>query len=204
MKNLSIIAAVAKGGAIGKNGGLLCHMSADLQRFKALTTGHTIVMGRRTFDSLPKGALPNRRNIVITRNPQFSAPGVEVALSVPHGRVRRRGFRYRRRTDLPRHAAVRVSSVSDGNRRDILRRRRFLPRCQLERMARDAARASSIRRPQPSPILVCKLRAVKQHSTTLSTTHGESFFIPHTIDAVYEHIDRIIRLSIINHLNLHR
>ena len=82
MKNLSIIAAVAKGGAIGKNGGLLCHMSADLQRFKALTTGHTIVMGRRTFDSLPKGALPNRRNIVITRNPQFSAPGVEVALSV--------------------------------------------------------------------------------------------------------------------------
>ena len=47
-------------------------MSADLQRFKALTTGHTIVMGRRTFDSLPKGALPTRRNIVITRNPQFS------------------------------------------------------------------------------------------------------------------------------------
>ena len=67
MKNLSIIAAVAKGGAIGKNGGLLCHMSADLQRFKALTTGHTIVMGRRTFDSLPKGALPNRRNIVVSR-----------------------------------------------------------------------------------------------------------------------------------------
>ena len=82
MKNLSIIAAVAKGGAIGKNGSLLCHMTADLQRFKTLTTGHTIIMGRRTFDSLPKGALPNRRNIVVTRNPQFSAPGVEVALSI--------------------------------------------------------------------------------------------------------------------------
>lgn len=82
MNNISIIAAVAKDGAIGKQGDLLCHMSADLKRFKALTTGHTVVMGRRTFDSLPKGALPNRRNIVVTRNPQFSAPGVEVALSV--------------------------------------------------------------------------------------------------------------------------
>ena len=78
MKNLSIIAAVAKGGAIGKNGGLLCHMSADLQRFKALTTGHTIVMGRRTFDSLPKGALPNRRNVVITRQTDYAAPNIEV------------------------------------------------------------------------------------------------------------------------------
>ena len=76
MKNLSIIAAVAKGGAIGKNGGLLCHMSADLQRFKALTTGHTIVMGRRTFDSLPKGALPNRRNIVLSRS-CHDFPGAE-------------------------------------------------------------------------------------------------------------------------------
>ncbi len=82
MKNISIIVAVAQDGAIGKDGDLLCHMSADLKRFKALTTGHSIVMGRRTYDSLPKGALPNRRNIVVTRNPQFSAPGVEVALSL--------------------------------------------------------------------------------------------------------------------------
>lgn len=82
MKNISIIVAVSKNGAIGKNGDLLCHMSADLKRFKALTTGHSIVMGRRTYDSLPKGALPNRRNIVVTRNPQFTAPGVEVALSL--------------------------------------------------------------------------------------------------------------------------
>ena len=68
MKNLSIIAAVARNNAIGKGGDLLCHLSADLQRFKALTTQHTIIMGRRTFESLPKGALPNRRNIVVTRN----------------------------------------------------------------------------------------------------------------------------------------
>ena len=82
MKNLSIIAAVARNNAIGKGGDLLCHLSADLQRFKALTTQHTIIMGRRTFESLPKGALPNRRNIVVTRNPAFSAPGVETFLSL--------------------------------------------------------------------------------------------------------------------------
>ena len=82
MKNLSIIAAVARNNAIGKGGDLLCHLSADLQRFKALTTQHTIIMGRRTFESLPKGALPNRRNIVVTRNPAFSAPGVEAFLSL--------------------------------------------------------------------------------------------------------------------------
>lgn len=64
--NLSIIVAVAPDLAIGRRGDLLYHVSADLRRFKALTTGHTIIMGRRTFESLPKGALPDRRNIVIS------------------------------------------------------------------------------------------------------------------------------------------
>ena len=81
-KTLSAIVAIALNGAIGKNGDLLCHLSADLKHFKALTMGHSIVMGRRTFDSLPKGALPGRQNIVITRNSAFSAPGVTVARSV--------------------------------------------------------------------------------------------------------------------------
>lgn len=79
---ISLIAAVARNRAIGKDNKLIYWLPDDMKRFKALTTGHTIIMGRRTFESLPKGALPNRRNIVITRNPQFSAPGVEVALSV--------------------------------------------------------------------------------------------------------------------------
>lgn len=65
--SLSIICAVAENGAIGHNNRLLFHLRADLQRFKALTSGHTIIMGRSTFDSLPKGALPNRRNIVLSR-----------------------------------------------------------------------------------------------------------------------------------------
>ena len=74
---LTLIAAVARNGAIGFNNKLLYWLPGDLKRFKALTTGHTIVMGRRTFESLPKGALPNRRNIVLTRNNSFTAAGVE-------------------------------------------------------------------------------------------------------------------------------
>ena len=62
-----MIAAVAKNGAIGFQNKLLYWLPNDLKRFKALTTGHTIIMGRRTFESLPKGALPNRRNIVLSR-----------------------------------------------------------------------------------------------------------------------------------------
>lgn len=64
---INIIAAVAKNRAIGYQNKLLYWLPNDLKRFKALTTGHTIVMGRRTFESLPKGALPNRRNIVLSR-----------------------------------------------------------------------------------------------------------------------------------------
>lgn len=80
---ISIIAAITSDrAAIGRHGDLLFHISADLKHFKELTTGHTVVMGRKTFESLPKGALPHRRNIVVTRNPQWNAPGVETAPSV--------------------------------------------------------------------------------------------------------------------------
>ncbi|GHT19748.1 dihydrofolate reductase [Bacteroidia bacterium] len=65
---LSLIAATANNNAIGYRNQLLCHLPADLQHFKRLTTGHTILMGRRTFESLPNGALPNRRNIVISNS----------------------------------------------------------------------------------------------------------------------------------------
>lgn len=64
---LSIIAAVAENNAIGYENKLIYWLPNDLKRFKQLTTGHTIIMGRRTFESLPKGALPNRRNIVLSR-----------------------------------------------------------------------------------------------------------------------------------------
>ena len=77
--NLTIIVAMARDKAIGNKGDLLCRLSADLKRFKSLTMGHAVIMGRKTFDSLPKGALPGRRNVVITRNKNFSAPDVIVA-----------------------------------------------------------------------------------------------------------------------------
>lgn len=67
MKQVNVIAAVAKNRAIGYQNKLLYWLPNDLKRFKTLTTGHTIIMGRRTFESLPKGALPNRRNIVLSR-----------------------------------------------------------------------------------------------------------------------------------------
>ena len=76
MASISIIAAIAENNAIGLNGKLLYWLPEDLKRFKALTTGHTIIMGRKTFDSLPKGALPNRRNVVLTRSKR-TFPGAE-------------------------------------------------------------------------------------------------------------------------------
>lgn len=76
MASINIIAAIAENNAIGLNGKLLYWLPADLRRFKALTTGHTIIMGRKTFDSLPKGALPNRRNVVLSRSKK-NFPGAE-------------------------------------------------------------------------------------------------------------------------------
>ena len=65
---VALIAAVAQNGAIGNGNKLIYWLPNDLKRFKQLTTGHTIIMGSNTFRSLPKGALPNRRNIVLSRN----------------------------------------------------------------------------------------------------------------------------------------
>ena len=72
---ISIIAAVAKNRAIGFQNKLIYWLPNDLKRFKSLTTGHTIIMGRNTFLSLPKGALPNRRNVVLSRSAFSSHTG---------------------------------------------------------------------------------------------------------------------------------
>ena len=78
---ITLIAAVARNRAIGLDNRLLYWLPNDLKRFKALTTGHTVVMGRRTFESLPKGALPNRRNVVLSRT-GVTFPGVETFVSL--------------------------------------------------------------------------------------------------------------------------
>lgn len=82
LKNISIIVAIAGNRAIGKDNRLLWHLSDDLKRFKKLTSGHTLIMGRNTFLSLPNGALPNRRHIVISDVEGESFGGCEMAKSI--------------------------------------------------------------------------------------------------------------------------
>ncbi len=79
---LNIIVAVASDGAIGRGGDQPFFISADLRRFKALTMGHPIIMGRKTFQALPRGPLPGLRNIVISRNPGFRPEGAETVPSL--------------------------------------------------------------------------------------------------------------------------
>lgn len=78
---ISIVVAVSKTGAIGNGGKLLFRISDDLKRFKAITKGHPVIMGRKTFESIGN-PLPERTNIVITRNPDFKAEGVLVVSSL--------------------------------------------------------------------------------------------------------------------------
>lgn len=78
---ITLIVARARNGVIGRSGTLPWHIPADLKRFKALTMGSVMVMGRKTFESLP-GLLPGRRHVVITRDREWSAPGAEVAHSL--------------------------------------------------------------------------------------------------------------------------
>ena len=79
---ISIIVAVAENYAIGKKGDLLCHMPADLKHFKEITSGKTVMMGERTFFSLPKHPLPNRRNIVLTDVQGKTFEGAEAVYSL--------------------------------------------------------------------------------------------------------------------------
>ena len=80
--NISIIVAIAQNFAIGKNNDLLFHLPDDLKRFKQITSGHPVIMGRNTLLSLPKGALPNRRNIVITDDPSETFNRCEMVFSI--------------------------------------------------------------------------------------------------------------------------
>ena len=78
---LALIAAVAANGVIGDRNALPWRLPADLRHFRALTTGHAVIMGRRTWESLP-GALPGRQNIVVTRDPDYAPAGAEIAATL--------------------------------------------------------------------------------------------------------------------------
>ena|ERR1035437_9057197 len=81
-RNIAIIVAVAQNFAIGKNNELLFHLPNDLKRFKKITKGHSVIMGKKTFFSLPNGPLPHRRNIVITDVPSEKFEGCETVNSI--------------------------------------------------------------------------------------------------------------------------
>lgn len=74
-KKISMIVAIDQKNGIGLNNSLLTHISNDLKRFKKITSGHTVIMGRNTWESLPKKPLPNRKNIVLTRNKNLNFEG---------------------------------------------------------------------------------------------------------------------------------
>jgi dihydrofolate reductase len=76
--SVTLILAAAENGVIGKAGAIPWHIGDDLKRFKALTLGKTVVMGRKTWDSLPRKPLPGRRNIVLTQRQDWRADGAEV------------------------------------------------------------------------------------------------------------------------------
>lgn len=79
---MDVIVAVDENWAIGQNNGLLFTLPTDMKRFRTMTTGSTVIVGRMTLDSFPGGKpLPNRRNIVITRNPEFQREGCEIVSS---------------------------------------------------------------------------------------------------------------------------
>jgi dihydrofolate reductase len=96
--DIVLVAAVAENGVIGRAGGLPWRLKSDLQQFRALTTGKPIVMGRRTWASLAR-PLPQRTNIVVTRDAAFTAPGAVVATSLAAALAVARGDALRRNVD---------------------------------------------------------------------------------------------------------
>lgn len=79
---ITLIAAITRDRALGKGGDMIFHISEDLKRFKKLTTGHPLVMGRRTFESFSNGPLPGRRNLVVSRDAGYSREGIETFTSL--------------------------------------------------------------------------------------------------------------------------
>lgn len=82
MSEIVLVVAIARNGVIGNGGRIPWHISDDMKRFKALTLGHTVVMGRKTWDSLPKKPLPGRINVVVTRQKDWQADGAVTASSL--------------------------------------------------------------------------------------------------------------------------
>ena len=125
------LVAMADNGVIGRDNGLPWHLPDDLKRFKAITLGHSVLMGRRTFESIGK-ALPGRRNLVLTRNPAWNAPGCETVTSVDaalRNRRRLETLRDRRRGSL---FALLAAHRPARTHRSAWRRRRRYAACGIQ------------------------------------------------------------------------
>ena len=153
---LSLIAAIDRNRAIGYENKLLFWLPNDLKRFKTLTIGHTILMGRKTFESLPKGALPQRRNVVLSTDKSLQLPGAEVfptledalASCCPDEHVYIIGG-----ASLYHHA------LSDRNRRRSPPCRCLVSSHRPGTVARKKQRCPSCRRKASLPLRFCRLRA---------------------------------------------
>lgn len=149
--SLSIIVAKASNNAIGKDNALLWHLSDDLKRFKKLTMGHPIIMGRKTFESLP-GVLPGRVHYVLTGNKDYKAPeGVllfhdvkSLMESLPEGENFVIGGEHMYKALLPYAGALYITEV------ETLRRRCLLPEIRPGRLGRH--RRNRRRRKHPAPL----------------------------------------------------
>lgn len=97
--SLILVVAVAENGVIGRNGGLPWRLKSDMAYFRKVTMGKPVVMGRKTWDSLPRKPLTGRTNIVVTRDRTFTAPGALVAASIDAALVAVRGDALRRGAD---------------------------------------------------------------------------------------------------------
>ena len=164
---IAIVVAVAENGVIGREGGLPWRLSSDLKRFKALTMGKPIVMGRKTWDSLGR-VLPGRPHIVISRRPDFEAEGVETAGSLDEALSKAdrsarelgaaRSLRHRWRADLRAGTAEGRPTVCDTYRGGD-RRRHPLSRDRRRVVATGAGGARSGGRAQFASDAVCRISA---------------------------------------------
>src|SRR5690242_13541873 len=97
--SIVLVVAVAENGVIGRNGALPWRLKSDMAYFRKVTMGKPVVMGRKTWDSLPRKPLPGRTNIVVTRDASFAAPGALVVTSVDAALIAARGDALRRGVD---------------------------------------------------------------------------------------------------------
>ena len=123
--DISLILSVGKNNEIGKNNDLVWHFHEDMKFFRETTTGNTVIMGRKTFESLPK-VLPNRRNIVISSDKDLQIEGAEVVHSLDEALNERQCFCYRRRPYLCRIFAACNKALFNRNRCGMPGGRHFL------------------------------------------------------------------------------